>query len=64
VAAAALVAVVADELRSDLIVPSSFDSRVARAVAAAVAATAREAGVTRISPPAGVVIVPHHDPRP
>jgi hypothetical protein len=42
----------------------SFDSRVARAVAAAVAATAREAGVTRISPPAGVVIVPHHDPRP
>ncbi len=50
-AAGALAGVVADELRSDLIVPSPFDSRVAPAVAAAVAATAREDGVARIPPP-------------
>jgi malate dehydrogenase (oxaloacetate-decarboxylating) len=47
-AADALAAVVADELRPDLIVPSPFDRRVAPAVAAAVAATAREDGVARI----------------
>jgi malate dehydrogenase (oxaloacetate-decarboxylating) len=47
-AADALAAVVADELRPDLIVPSPFDGRVAPAVAAAVAATAREDGVARI----------------
>jgi malate dehydrogenase (oxaloacetate-decarboxylating) len=47
-AADALAAVVADELRPDHIVPSPFDGRVAPAVAAAVAATAREDGVARI----------------
>jgi len=46
-AADALAAVVADELRADRIVPSPFDPRVAPAVAAAVAATAREDGVAR-----------------
>ena len=46
-AADALAAVVADELRPDLIVPSPFDGRVAPAVAAAVAAAAREDGVAR-----------------
>jgi len=46
-AADALAAVVADELMADRIVPSPFDSRVAPAVAAAVAATAREDGVAR-----------------
>ena len=46
-AAAALAAVVADDLRADQIVPSPFDGRVAPAVAAAVAATAREDGVGR-----------------
>jgi malate dehydrogenase (oxaloacetate-decarboxylating) len=47
-AADALAAVVADELRPDLIVPSPFDRRVAPAVAAAVAATAREDRVARV----------------
>src|SRR5215204_2412105 len=46
-AADALAAVVADELRADRIVPSPFDRRVAPAVAAAVAAAAREEGVAR-----------------
>jgi malate dehydrogenase (oxaloacetate-decarboxylating) len=46
-AADALAAVVADELRPDRIVPSPFDERVAPAVAAAVAATARQDGVAR-----------------
>jgi len=46
-AADALAAVVAGELRPDLIVPSPFDGRVAPAVAAAVAAAAREDGVAR-----------------
>ncbi|HZB51488.1 MAG TPA: NADP-dependent malic enzyme [Mycobacteriales bacterium] len=46
-AADALAAVVADELRADRIVPSPFDPRVAPAVAAAVAATARQDGVAR-----------------
>ena len=46
-AADALAAVVADELRADRIVPSPFDGRVAPAVAAAVAATARLDGVAR-----------------
>jgi malate dehydrogenase (oxaloacetate-decarboxylating) len=41
-AAEAIAAVAADELRPDRIVPSPFDDRVAPAVAAAVAATARE----------------------
>jgi malate dehydrogenase (oxaloacetate-decarboxylating) len=47
-AAEALAAVVADELRADLIVPSPFDPRVAAAVGAAVAAAARADGVARI----------------
>ena len=47
-AADALADVVADELRPDHIVPSPFDPRVAPAVAAAVAAAAREDGVARI----------------
>jgi malate dehydrogenase (oxaloacetate-decarboxylating) len=47
-AAGALASVVAGELRPDLIVPSPFDERVAPAVAAAVAATAREDGVARV----------------
>jgi malate dehydrogenase (oxaloacetate-decarboxylating) len=46
-AADALAAVVADDLREDRVVPSPFDPRVAPAVAAAVAATAREDGVAR-----------------
>ena len=46
-AADALAAVVADELAADRIVPSPFDRRVAPAVAAAVAAQAREDGVAR-----------------
>ncbi len=46
-AAGALAAVVADDLRPDRIVPSPFDDRVAPAVAAAVAATAREDEVAR-----------------
>jgi malate dehydrogenase (oxaloacetate-decarboxylating) len=46
-AADALAAVVAGELRPERIVPSPFDRRVAPAVAAAVAATARRDGVAR-----------------
>ena len=46
-AADALASVVAHQLRPDLIVPSPFDDRVAPAVAAAVAAAAREDGVAR-----------------
>jgi malate dehydrogenase (oxaloacetate-decarboxylating) len=46
-AAAALVDVVADELRPDYVIPSVFDPRVAPAVAAAVAAAARAEGVAR-----------------
>ncbi len=47
-AAAALAAVVADELAPDRVVPSPFDARVAPAVATAVAAAARRDGVARI----------------
>ena len=47
-AAEALAAVVADELAPDRVVPSPFDSRVAPAVAAAVAAAARRDGVARL----------------
>jgi malate dehydrogenase (oxaloacetate-decarboxylating) len=46
-AADALAAVVADELRPDLVVPSPFDERVAPAVTAAVADAARAEGVAR-----------------
>jgi malate dehydrogenase (oxaloacetate-decarboxylating) len=46
-AAEALAAVVADELRADLVIPSPFDPRVAPAVREAVAATARSEGVAR-----------------
>jgi malate dehydrogenase (oxaloacetate-decarboxylating) len=46
-AAEALAAVVVDELRPDRIVPSPFDEKVAPAVAAAVAAAARQDGVAR-----------------
>ena len=47
-AAEALAAVVVDELAPDRVVPSPFDSRVAPAVAAAVAAAARRDGVARL----------------
>ena len=46
-AADAIAAVVAGELRTDVIVPSPLDPRVAPAVAEAVAAAAREEGVCR-----------------
>lgn len=46
-AAAAIADVVGDEVRPDYIVPSPLDRRVATAVAEAVAAAAREDGVTR-----------------
>ncbi|MDB1087557.1 NADP-dependent malic enzyme [Streptomyces sp. ACA25] len=46
-AAEALAAVVADELSPSRVIPSPFDERVAPAVAAAVAATARAEGVAR-----------------
>jgi malate dehydrogenase (oxaloacetate-decarboxylating) len=46
-AARAIADVVGDEVRADYIVPSPLDRRVAEAVAAAVAARAREEGVTR-----------------
>src|SRR6266540_3712345 len=46
-AAEAIAAVVADELRLDAIVPSALDSRVAVAVATAVAGAARREAVTR-----------------
>jgi malate dehydrogenase (oxaloacetate-decarboxylating) len=45
-AAAAIAGVVGDEVRADYIVPSPLDRRVAEAVAAAVAACAREQGIT------------------
>jgi malate dehydrogenase (oxaloacetate-decarboxylating) len=47
-AAEALAAVVVDELAPDRVVPSPFDARVAPAVAAAVAASARRDGVARL----------------
>jgi malate dehydrogenase (oxaloacetate-decarboxylating) len=46
-AADALAAIVADEAREDLVIPSPFDPRVAPAVAAAVADAARRDGVAR-----------------
>jgi malate dehydrogenase (oxaloacetate-decarboxylating) len=46
-AATAIADVVGDEVRPDYIVPSPLDRRVATAVAEAVAASAREEGVTR-----------------
>jgi malate dehydrogenase (oxaloacetate-decarboxylating) len=46
-AADALAAIVADETREDLIIPSPFDPRVGPAVAAAVAEAARRDGVAR-----------------
>ncbi|SDO30062.1 NADP-dependent malic enzyme [Geodermatophilus sp. DSM 45219] len=46
-AATAIADVVGDEVRADYVVPSPLDRRVAEAVAAAVAACAREQGVTR-----------------
>ena len=46
-AADALAAIVADEAREDLIIPSPFDPRVGPAVAAAVAEAARRDGVAR-----------------
>ncbi|WP_414720656.1 NAD(P)-dependent malic enzyme [Streptomyces sp.] len=46
-AAEALAAVVADELSPDRVIPSPFDTRVAPAVTAAVAAAARAEGVAR-----------------
>ena len=48
-AAAAIADVVGDELRPDYVVPSPLDRRVAPAVAEAVAACAREQGVTALS---------------
>jgi malate dehydrogenase (oxaloacetate-decarboxylating) len=46
-AATAIADVVGDEVRADYVVPSPLDRRVAEAVATAVAACAREEGVTR-----------------
>ena len=46
-AATAIADVVGDEVRADYVVPSPLDRRVAAAVADAVAACAREQGVTR-----------------
>ena len=46
-AAQALAAIVADELREDLIIPSPFDPRVGPAVAGALAEAARRDGVAR-----------------
>jgi malate dehydrogenase (oxaloacetate-decarboxylating) len=46
-AADALAAIVADEVREDLVIPSPFDPRVGPSVAAAVAAAARRDGVAR-----------------
>ncbi len=48
VASEALAAVVGDDLAADCVIPSVFDERVAPAVAAAVAAAAREDGVARL----------------
>jgi malate dehydrogenase (oxaloacetate-decarboxylating) len=47
VAAEAIASVVGDDLAEECVIPSVFDSRVAPAVAAAVAAKAREEGVAR-----------------
>ncbi len=47
-AADALAAIVADEVREDLVIPSPFDPRVGPAVAAAVAEAARRDGVARV----------------
>jgi malate dehydrogenase (oxaloacetate-decarboxylating) len=47
-AAAAIADVVGDDLRADYIVPSPLDRRVAAAVADAVAACAREQGITKV----------------
>ncbi|MDP9101653.1 MAG: NADP-dependent malic enzyme [Actinomycetota bacterium] len=47
-ASEALAAVVGDELSEECVIPSVFDPRVAPAVAAAVAATARAEGVARL----------------
>ena len=47
-ASEALAAVVGDELSEELVIPSPFDTRVAPAVAAAVARTARAEGVARV----------------
>ena len=47
-ASAALAAVVGDELSAEHIITSPFDTRVAPAVAAAVAAAARAEGVARL----------------
>jgi malate dehydrogenase (oxaloacetate-decarboxylating) len=44
----ALAAVVGDDLAEDCVIPSVFDTRVAPAVADAVATAAREDGVARI----------------
>jgi malate dehydrogenase (oxaloacetate-decarboxylating) len=46
-AAEALADVVADDLTADYVIPSPFDPRVAPAIAAAVATTARDEGVAR-----------------
>jgi malate dehydrogenase (oxaloacetate-decarboxylating) len=46
-AATAIADVVGDQVRADYVVPSPLDRRVAEAVATAVAACAREEGVTR-----------------
>ncbi len=47
-AAAALAAVVGDELSAECVIPSPFDPRVAPAVADAVAAQARAEGLARV----------------
>jgi malate dehydrogenase (oxaloacetate-decarboxylating) len=47
-AAAAIAALVGDDLREDFIVPSPFDPRVGPAVASAVAEAARRDGVARL----------------
>jgi malate dehydrogenase (oxaloacetate-decarboxylating) len=47
-AAAALAAVIGDDLRADYVIPSPFDERVAPAVIKAVSERAREEGVNRI----------------
>ena len=48
VAAAALAALVGDQLSEDYIIPAAFDPRVGSAVAKAVAEAARKSGVARI----------------
>jgi malate dehydrogenase (oxaloacetate-decarboxylating) len=46
-AAQALAAIVADEARDDMVIPSPFDPRVGPTVAAAVSEAARRDGVAR-----------------